>query len=514
MTHLFNLDSCPNTYQYAYLNNPSNLTTPATHRLWYQQWLQKSTEFSCLEFPLLLSDRTPHLQTGSQKSVHPGVRLGEQSEQVYLVADSLSSFYLSQELPGQKYLYSSAYHYWNQINFFRENPQKSLVVVDLDRFLAPGDVLVPLSFESHPTYSAQIPIITKAERFIPVEFDTAELYQSIHSSVAATILQQCFGVNDTGAIEHLSHYLQRVSFFDRINAHSSQHSLSFVVEILYQGDIIYRGVDIQRSYIETAILKHLSKVLPLLQAIKYQHFVIIVSQYNNLPGIRQFFFDAGLTSFGAEPHGFSEIWQQKQDHNNQGQFFPLFGFYLDKLEFMIRLSGRDEWLEISAEGQHPISYEGEQKVLTARIPSSGKESFTIKQGQTFARLPIRVNGQSYEKNGIVQEFRIDLTEQYATTDTEIALEFRLHPDRPPELLVSDLKTQKRLPSQLQNKPHVESNKFGHLPPDKILSDRQGKSERQIQRLESSLHFRDILKSLSTLSKFVQQHRNICTLESS
>jgi hypothetical protein len=168
MTHLFNLDSCPNTYQYAYLNNPSNLTTPATHRLWYQQWLQKSTEFSCLEFPLLLSDRTPHLQTGSQKSVHPGVRLGEQSEQVYLVADSLSSFYLSQELPGQKYLYSSAYHYWNQINFFRENPQKSLVVVDLDRFLAPGDVLVPLSFESHPTYSAQIPIITKAERFIPV----------------------------------------------------------------------------------------------------------------------------------------------------------------------------------------------------------------------------------------------------------------------------------------------------------------------------------------------------------
>jgi hypothetical protein len=515
MTQLFNLQSCPNAYQYARLNRQPDLTTPETYRLWYQHWVQKSAEFSYLTFPLLPSDRTSQLQIGEQKFIYPGIRLGEQVEQVYLVPDSLTSFYLSQELPGQKYLYSSAYHYWNQIDFFRDNPQKSLVVVDLDRFLASGDVLVPLSFEPHPSYNTQIPIITKAERSLSVEFDTAELYHAVHSSVAATILQQCFSISDADAIKHLSHYLQRVAFFERIEADSSQPDISFVIEILYQGNVLYREATIQRSCIETVLIHHLSKVLPLLQKIRQQHFVAVASQYNHFPAVRQSFLDAGLMPFGTESQGFPKIWQQKQDYNRRGEFFPLFGFYLDKLEFMIRLSGRDEWLEISAEGKHSISYEGEQKVLTGRIPSSGKDYFTIKQGQTFARLPIRVNGQSYEKNGMVQEFRVDLAEHDATTDTEIALEFCLHPDRPPELRVRDLSTQKRLPSQLQDKPKGESNRFGYLPPDRILSDRQRKSEQRIQHLESLPKFRDILKSLSTLSKFVQQNSGrICTVDKS
>jgi hypothetical protein len=219
--------------------------------------------------------------------------------------------------------------------------------------------------------------------------------------------------------------------------------------------------------------------------------------------------------FSTESQGFSKIWQQKQDANKQGKPFPLFGFYLDKLEFMIRLNGKEEWIEISAEEQHPISYEGERKVLTGKIPSSGKESFTIKQGQSSAQLPIRVNGQSYEKNGIVQGFLVELKEDCSTADTEIALRFCLYPDRPPELLVSDLKTQKRLSSKLQDKQPSASKQFGYLPPERILSDRQSKSERKVQKLESAPKLLDLYKSLSHLSEFVQHHSGIiCTLENS
>jgi len=514
MTRLLNLESCPDAYRYAHLNRSLAASTSAAStpesalRLWYKQWLQEPTAFFHPESPLWQSDRPSHLQFEDQNLVCPEIELGGQDERLYLVADSLSTFRLSQELPGQKYLYSSAYHYWNQIEFFRKNLQKSVVFVDLDRFLEAGDFLVPLSFEQHPNCLDQIPIIdTKGNRSIPVEYNTATLYQAIHHSIAAAILQQNFNLTDAAAIEHLSHYLQRVAFLSRIKAHLSQPIIPFVIEVVSQGTILYREITLQCSQIEAILQRHLSSIVAPLQKIRQHHFVAVVSQYNYFPAIRQLFANAGLMPFDAETQDFSKVWQQKQNYVSQGKSFPLFGFYLDKIEFMIRLNGRDEWLEISAEGQHPISYEGEQKILIGKIPSTGKESFTIKQGQSFARLPIRVNGQNYEsQHGTVQEFRVDLAEKVVTEDTEISLAFCLYPDRPPELLVNDIKTQKRLLSQLQDKPPL-SEKYGYLPPDKILSDRQAKSEKRIQRLASRSDLLGTYSSLSQLSQFIQQYIN-------
>ncbi len=76
-------------------------------------------------------------------------------------------------------------------------------------------------------------------------------------------------------------------------------------------------------------------------------------------------------------------------------------------------------------------------VLIGRIPSKNQEFFRISP-EKIAKLPIRVNGEDYCKNGIPQDYSIKIENPQGTEDVCIRIEFHLQPGSFPELKVTDL----------------------------------------------------------------------------
>ncbi len=415
-----------------------------------------------------------------------------------MVADHLSAFRLSQEMRGQKYLYASAFHYWNQIDYFRAKLPKQTLLIDLDCFLHPGDHLIPIAFEQLPDCADRVPIINSRTQPITVTFNTAELYQDICKSVAKTLLQQHFQLTEATAIGHLSQYLQRIRFFQRLELKPDQISLPLIVEILHQEQILHREIEVDLRQVQAILLEKLSPLMAALQGLASQYTVAIISQYSIFPEVRERLQSAGLAAFTPKLHCFDQIWQSRQISP-----FPLYGFYLDRLEFKVCLNGKEQWLEIASDCQHPISYEGERRNLRGRIPDTGRESFQIPKNLISVSLPIRVNGQDYcNQNNQPQVFQIEVVNQKLDEAIEITLAFCLQPDRPPELIVED--TAKRCQFAISLQPRKAIQRFGYLPPEKILSERQGKAESRIRNLASRSDLSEFYHNLSKIAELTAQ----------
>lgn len=161
----------------------------------------------------------------------------------------------------EKYLYASAYHYWNHISeFSRRNLTKPLVFVDLDSF--GGDRLIPICFGQPENSPYPVPILDTRHENLTLDFDAARTYESICQVVAGRILSDTFEflATNSSTVTHLAQYLQRISFFQYIQYHLEQQRDSFnlIIEIFHQGEIFYKDVTVQVSPLQEIILEKLN----------------------------------------------------------------------------------------------------------------------------------------------------------------------------------------------------------------------------------------------------------------
>jgi hypothetical protein len=151
--------------------------------------------------------------------------------------------------------------------------------------------------------------------------------------------------------------------------------------------------------------------------------------------------------------------------------FPLFGIYLDEIEFAVGISdetGRvsKQWIQLSNQ-EDAISYEGKPTVLIGRIPSINQNFFRILQGNKTAQLPIKVNGNDYCKDGIPQDYNIEIQNYQATEDVCIRIEFHLQPGSFPELKVTDLEGKYKLTASLTDRKQFRKQvSYSYIPPEK------------------------------------------------
>lgn len=504
MTRLFNLESCSECYQHARLFKilPVELI-PAQGDLpeKYKKFLQNHANVAYLPEPVVAHSCSQELEINPStlESLSVGTELNQGDEQLFIIRDTVDLMTLvTKKFLGyrEKYLYASAYHYWNHISeFSRRNLTKPLVFIDLDSFLS--DHLIPISFERPENSPYPVPILNTRHENLTLEFDAATTYESICQVIAGRLLIEKFASLATNAstVNHLAQYLQRISFFQYVQYHLEQRQNSFnlIIEIFHQGEIFYKEVTVQLPLIQDITLKHINIQTFKSLASKYPE--IQFSLVSNYPVLTQL--QTQLPEFiflKSSPQDFSSIWQQKRERD-----FPLFGFYLDKIEFSIKIDAQEQWIQLSSQDEENlISYEGEKRRFLGFIPSTGKENFVIKQGITNARLPIRVNGDDYCVNGVAQDYYIEICDYDGSEDVKVRIEFNLQPDSPPELLVKDLQDKYRIKTELKERQKLN---FSYIPFERIASTRQNESEEQIKKLQ--LNFDSLRLTLSQLSQKLQ-----------
>lgn len=156
-----------------------------------------------------------------------------------------------------------------------------------------------------------------------------------------------------------------------------------------------------------------------------------------------------------------------------------------------------QWIQLSNQ-ENAISYEGKPTVLIGRIPSKNQEFFRISPQKT-AKLPIRVNGNDYCKNGIPQDYSIKIENPQGTEDVCIRIEFHLQPGSSPELKVTDLEGKYKITASLTDRKKLS---YSHIPIDKIINTRSQNSLSQLERLKrNESQFQEISQLATELSKF-------------
>lgn len=504
MTRILNLESCVECYQYGQLFKQSTHDMkPKPHQEYpnqYKQFLQEHHAITYIQEPVFAQGCSSELALNPKRvqEVKIGTPLSPGDDFLFIVGDTVGSFKLSQEFVGQRYLYASAYHYWNHIDYFNQiHLERAIVFVDLDSFL--GGDLVPISFHKCPDNHDFIPLINNRKNSnIQLNFDAATIYEKICREIAAHLLHKSFSLSEPAAITHLSNYLQRIVFFQKIQSLINQENFQLVIEVWHQGRIFYKTVEIEVRQIESLVLKNIQPCLQSLQEIHEQYAVAIISQYNFFHRVRQLFENAGIITLQAGLHNFSKIWNLKQENLQRGQNIPLFGFYLDKLKFKVQIGSNTQWLEIPGEDQTAISYEGQPSTFIGRIPDTGKTSFRISREHRTVTLPIKVNDEDYCVNDIPQDYHIEVINQ-GIEDIDISIEFRLKPDAPPELLVRDLRGQCKLYANLKDK--QKPSTYGYLPLERIEKERQAKADLQVQRLSERFDVQQFSRTLNQLSTF-------------
>lgn len=489
MTRLFNLESCVECYQYARLFEKSPVElVPVEGDLpkEYKKFLHSHANVAYLPEPVLAHSRSQELEIkpSTLESLSIGTQLNQGDEQLFIIRDTVDLMTL---VTGgflgyrEKYLYASAYHYWNHISeFSRRNLTKPLVFIDLDSF--GGDRLIPICFGQPENSPYPVPILDTRHENLTLDFDAATTYESICQVVAGRILSDTFAflATNSSTVSHLAQYLQRISFFHYIQYHLEQQRDSFnlIIEIFHQGEIFYKDVTVQVSPLQAIILEQLNIQAFKQLASKYPELQFaLVSNYPVLPQLQNHLPEFIILQ--SNPQDFRSIWQQKRDYR-----FPLFGFYLDKIAFSIRIDAQEQWIQLSSQNEENlVSYEGEKRRFIGFIPSTGKEEFVIKQGITNARLPIQVNGKDYCVNGVHQDYYIEICDYDASLDVKVRIEFNLQPDSPPKLIVRDLHDKYRIKTELKERQKLN---FSYIPSERIASTRQKESEEQIQKLQLNL----------------------------
>lgn len=399
------------------------------------------------------------------------------------------------------YLYSSAYHYWNHYSEISQyNVTKPLVFVDLDSFGC--DRLIPINFACAENDHYKVPLLnTKVRIDIKSDYKFTETYNSICQSLARLILDEQFPAiaKNTDTVTHLASYLQKTSFFQNIQQYIERDSFDVLIEILHHNQIYYKQVTLSTVTIAEIVsrginaqhLNHLASTHP-----EYQF--ALIAHYNIFPNIQRLL--PKFICLNPTFQEFNKIWQEKSQLK-----FPLFGIYLDSIEFAVGMldeTGRSskQWIQLSNQ-EDAISYEGKPTVLIGRIPSNKKDFFRISAGIT-AKLPIKVNGKDYCKNGVPQDYSIEIDNPSRVEDICIRIEFHLQPGSFPKLKVTDLEGKYKIIAYLTDRKTLS---YSHIPVETINNTREQESLSQINRLKERKeleHFRGYLLQLAgELDKF-------------
>ncbi|MCP9297034.1 MAG: hypothetical protein NDM07_20445, partial [Planktothrix agardhii LY1] len=398
-------------------------------------------------------------------------------QRLFIIRDTIDLLTLStsQFLNYQEtYLYQSAYYYWNYYQQLKHlNPDKPLIFIDLDCFEC--DRLIPIQRDPEG-----IPILnTREPLFIQTPFNTVETYNQICRDIAIKILTNFFPNSnlEESAIAHLQKYLQKIAIFEQIPSELNTESISILVEIMYSEQIYYKQVQLNLADIENIVNSRVN-FSDLEKIVDSNFHWILISQYNRFPIIKQ-----RLPQFlcvSSDHQTFPREWEEKKQNSN----FPLFGIYLDTIEFAIgnRDKNVTQWIKLS---EQTISYEGVEQTLTGIIPETNEKVFRIPKNTNPATLPIRVNGKDYLKNQVPQSYEIFIENFPGTEDIEIEIKFILRPDAPPQLKVSDISETYKITSKLVDRKEQEVKSFGYIPYQQIDFTRKEKSSKQIQKITNS-----------------------------
>ncbi|MDT9217815.1 MAG: hypothetical protein P5678_04500 [Limnospira sp. PMC 1240.20] len=476
-TRLFNLESYVDCCQYANQFNKSiDSLTPSPGDLprGYKNLIKDYGNSHYLNQPIFTENYPSRLTLQTTAATWMGTPLSAgETPRLFIIPDTIDLLTLSTShfLASQEaYLYSSAYHYWNNYSLCQKSRiTRPLLFLNLDNWVSREMITIEMN-NNIPILKHQTPI---KHQFNLNPLDT---YQSICKDLASAILQNNFRMlaNQSQTIKHLANYLQKVAFFQQhiIN----QQNIIFVGEIWHQDRIFYKKVTVSRQTIREIILNRidLTQIQNLIQTYPQYQFVL-VSQYHPFIESQVQSLLPGVIFVSSQLREFDRIWQYKQNH---GSRFPLFGIYLDKIEFKIAIEGQERWIQLT-EGDI-ISYEGESRELIGKIPElDNKDTFRIPQDNLNPTLPIRVNGADFSKNDVPQDYSISVVENEVTEDVEVRIKFTLKPGSSPLLEVEDINNKYNIKAELTNR-IVTVRYYGYIPYLKLSQTRAEKSQTQIE----------------------------------
>ncbi|BAY65297.1 hypothetical protein NIES22_54000 [Calothrix brevissima NIES-22] len=513
MTRLLNLESYIECCQYSQLfDEPLQPLVPSPEDLprEYKKLLQKYFNHPYIQEPIINANypqeltinrnNLDYLLVGTELTQAEKQRLFIIRDTVDLMTLSMSNFLEHRD----GYLYSSAYHYWNYYSQISHQPiNKPLIFVELDNFSS--FKIIPLDLSCRENSPYKIPILnTKNPITCEQSYNSQETYQNICKNIATKIISDNFPAlaNNVDTVNHLTSYLQKISLFKILQPCINEENINIVTEILYNRQIFYKRVTLSIAAIANIVSNTINiQSLRRLASNHSQYQFVLVSQYNIFADIPQ-----QLPEFIClNPlfQEFHQIWEKKLECN-----FPLFGIYLDQIEFAIGIpdsQGRvsRQWIQLS-NPEDAISYEGDRKVLIGNIPSLDQKFFRIKN--KIANLPIRVNGEDYSKHGIPQDYKIEIKDYEVNQDVRIRIEFHLQPGSFPELKVTDIDGKYNnintfLADRIQKS-------YSYIPPAKITSTRQQKSISQINRLKNSPDLEEFKLPLRDISQKLSDTENI------
>lgn len=503
MTQLFNLESYVECCQYARLFHqspeqlvPQNADLPRT----YKAFLQNYANYPYLKQPIAGANR-PQQLTINQTSVDYlsiGTQLAQgEKQRLFIIRDTVDLMTLSMSnLLEHKdgYLYSSAYYYWNHYSeIWQHQLTKPLVFVNLDNFVNGHLIPINCSLDSSPY---QIPILnTKNPISVDLSFNSIESYNSICQNIARRILADNFSAiaQNSETVNYLANYLQKISFFQIIQPYINQEYFDFIIEIVHNNQIYYKKVSIPLRVVADIVFRQINiQSFNQFASLHPGYQFVLISQYNIFARIQQLL--PQFICLNPSFQGFNQIWQQKNQLN-----FPLFGIYLDEIEFAIAIENSRQWIQLFNQ-QNAISYEGKPTVLRGYIPSRNQNFFRIPQGNQTAKLPIKVNGHDYCINGVPQDYNIEIQNHQVTEDICIRIEFHLQPGSFPELQVTDLEGKYKITASLTDRIQSSSSSYSYIPPEKIAITRQQESLTQINRLKICTEVEQLKQSLIQLAK--------------
>ena len=471
MTRLFNLESYVDCCSYARLFEqlpeqliPQQGDLPRA----YKEFVQKYASHHYISEPISGSTRPQNLEINSGIDyLSIGTQLSQgDKEKLFVIPDTVDLMTLSMSHfleHRDGYVYSSAYHYWNHYSeIYQHKLIKPLVFVDLDIFGC--DRLIPIDFHSGENSSYPVPILNIKEPIvIHSGYKCIDTYNNICQKIAQGIVSNLFPdlAKNIETVNHLANYLQKTSFLLSLQPYVNKKSFDYIIEILHNQQIFYKKVTLSiaaiarivSQAIDTQYLHNLASTYP-------QYQFALITQYNIFSSIQQLLPE--YICLNPIIHNFDKIWQEKSQRN-----FPLFGIYLDKIEFAVGISdntGRisKQWIQLS-DPEDAISYEGKSKVLTGHIPSINQDFFRILRGNQTAKLPIKVNGNDYCRDGVPQDYKIEIENQHTTEDICIRIEFNLQPGSFPKLLVTDLEGKYKITTSLTER--IRSS-YNYIPSEK------------------------------------------------
>jgi hypothetical protein len=503
MTQLFNLESYVECCQYARLFHqspekliPQDADLPRT----YKAFLQNYANYPYLKEPIagvnLPQQLTINQTSGDYLSIGTQLTQGEK-QRLFIIRDTVDLMTLSMSnLLEHKdgYLYSSAYYYWNHYSeIWQHQLTKPLVFVNLDNFVNGHLISINCSLDNSPY---QIPILnTKNPISVDLSFNSIESYNSICQNIARRILADNFSAiaQNSETVNHLANYLQKISFFQTIQPYINQEYFDFIIEIGHNNQIYYKKVTITLKSVEDIVYKQINiQYLNQLASLYPGYQFVLISQYNIFAQIQQLL--PQFICLNPSFQEFNQIWQQKNQLN-----FPLFGIYLDEIEFAIAIENSRQWIQLFNQ-QNAISYEGKPTVLRGYIPSRNQDFFRIPQGNQTAKLPIKINGHDYCINGVPQDYNIEIQNHQVTEDVCIRIEFHLQPGSFPELKITDLEGKYKITACLTDRIESSSSSYSYIPPEKIASTRQQESLTQINRLKIRTEVQQLKQSLVQLAQ--------------